>query len=442
MSIAAQWEFIPGLEVSESYDDNVRLEREGQEQHDYITQINPGFTLNGDGRYSDVSIDYQMQNIFYKENDPHDDTNHNLRATSHTELVTNGLYFDASANYSQRTINPEESSGIDNISITDNRTDFVAYALSPYVSHAFGSSSELLVRYTFNKIDFKENSLSTTDSETKTGYIELRSGPAFNWFTWQLSHDSQVTEYNERSDVESEDTELLFRYLFSNKSYFVGNIGYEKYNYNAILGQEDPEGAYWEAGLGWTPSHRTRLEYRKGEHYFGETESLEFDHRTRQTHWSVNYFEEITTTSRVEAQFDDRNNVPIYTNVPEVYLNKIFTASVTKNTGKTELSMTVVDSRRQFLESDGNERSSDITLRWNWQAGSRFRILLEKLYRRHRSSITERETEINNIDLRVERLVNNDITLYASHDNVKQENNFEGVLYRRKFYSIGVISYF
>src|SRR5688500_11955427 len=64
---AAEWTVLPLLNLSETYTDNVRFRPEGSETSDFVTQINPGFSLAGVGRRFNVSANYLMNNLIYAE---------------------------------------------------------------------------------------------------------------------------------------------------------------------------------------------------------------------------------------------------------------------------------------------------------------------------------------------------------------------------------------
>jgi len=443
-AFAAEWTVIPRITMSETYDDNVRLAGEGQEE-DYITQINPGLSLAGKGRYSELMIDYTMQNIFYKNNDQYDDTYHNFRASSNTEIYRDHLFLDVSGNYSQRTINLQQTSSTDNAAITDNRTDVVTYTVKPYYIDNFGQSSKLTLEHTYTEIDSKSGELSDTDNITNTSYIELKSGPAFKRFTWQMSHQKQFVEYTERSNVKSSNSQALFNYLISKKVYFVGVAGYEEYNYAVMAGQENPEGSYWEAGLGWTPSHRTRLEIRQGEHYYGETSKFLFDHRTRQSSWLINYSEDINTTSRTELVFNPETETseetPIgisYADVAVVSLDKVLSVSVSKMTAKTVLTLNVSDGRRIYQESPGEERNTSAIVTWKWQVARRTSVELQERLAENKFTVADREIKTKQHRVSVDYDINSNASAYFSYDNTTQESKSEGILYRRNTYTLGI----
>ena len=46
---AAEWKITPGLDLKETYTDNVRLAPPGHEKSDFITQVNPGISQSGTG---------------------------------------------------------------------------------------------------------------------------------------------------------------------------------------------------------------------------------------------------------------------------------------------------------------------------------------------------------------------------------------------------------
>jgi len=453
-SFAAEWSIIPRISVSETYDDNVRLAGEGQEEDDYISQINPGFSVVGKGRYSQLLLDYTMQNIFYKNNDKYDDTYHNLRASNNTEIYRDHLFLDASANYSQRIINLQQTSSTDNAAISDNRTDVAAYTVKPYYINNFGHTSMLRLEHTYNELDSKNDELRETDNTVNTSYVELKSGPAFKRFTWQISHQKQSVEYRERSSVKSLNSQALLNYLFTKKVYFVGVAGYEEYNYAVMAGQKNPEGSYWEAGLGWTPSHRTRLEIRQGEHYYGETSKFLFDHRTRQSTWSINYSEEINTTSRTEPQIDTEffnpeteafEETPIdisYSDVAVVSLDKVLSASVSKMTAKTVLTLNVSDSRRIYQERPGEERNASATVSWKWQVARRTSVNLQEKLEERKFTVPDREIKTGQHLLSVDYNISTNASAYFSYDNTTQESKSEGIFYRRNTYTLGLTASF
>jgi uncharacterized protein (PEP-CTERM system associated) len=73
------------------------------------------------------------------------------------------------------------------------------------------------------------------------------------------------------------------------------DTGYDRYEYEP-LGGSDTSGKRWSAGFIWTPSTRTSLQASFGHRYFGKTGLLAFNQRTRNTVWTLDYTDEVSTT--------------------------------------------------------------------------------------------------------------------------------------------------
>ena len=442
---AAEWTMVPRFTLSEMYDDNVHLASEGQEKDDYVTQVNPGFSLAGQGRYSMLQIDYTMQNVFYQYNDKFDDTYHDLRAVNKTEILQKHLYLDAAVNYTQRTLDLQAVSSNDNVAINDNRADVVTYSAKPYFVYDFGRTSQILLQHDYLKTETKADRLNNTDNTTNTSYLQIKSGPTFKRVSWQLSHQKQLVEYDDRPNVKSSNSQAMLNYKLSPKAYIIGVSGYEKYHYAVPPGEDNPEGSYWEAGLGWTPGSRTKLEVRQGEHYYGETKNLLFNHKTRQTIWLVNYSEEINTTSQMEPQFsteivDGEEFVTgvSFANVPVVSLNKTLTVSITKNTAKSQFALKVNDRKRKYLEQTGEERSSSAVASWLWRMTGRTSIKVQEEMSKNTLFSSDNETTTQMHKLNLDHKIGADSQAYFSYSNAIQESDASGVLYRRNVYTLGL----
>jgi hypothetical protein len=75
-SIAMEWKIVPGLDLKETYSDNITLAPPGNEKSDFVTQINPGISLTGTGPRLKVNARYGMQNLFYAEESNRNATKH------------------------------------------------------------------------------------------------------------------------------------------------------------------------------------------------------------------------------------------------------------------------------------------------------------------------------------------------------------------------------
>ena len=446
---SGEWQFIPRIEVAESYDDNIRLAEEGKEQSDYVTEVSPGFSFNGKGKRASLALDYRMQNIYYQKNSDSDDTYHNFSMNSNVEFIREKLFLDASATYTQREVNDDSASSFDNASITDNRSDVVTYTVRPYYIQTFSQSAVMRIEHTYQEIDNKNDELSNADTITNTSVFNLRSGPSFDTFRWQITHREQVTDYEDNPDIEHRDSKLDTQYHLGKTFYLIAIYGYEKFNYDVAPGKHKPEGEYWEAGIGWIPSLRTSLEMTGGEHYYGNTKRFNFSHRTRLTTWSARYSETVSTTSRLNAETDavrvynpDTADFDVYerenfSNVAAVTLNKIFEASVSKKTGKSDYSARYSNIKSENLDIVGNQENSSLSLNWRWKFASRTRMDLASIQTKTEVQPAQIETTSKRNEIKFTLDHSRKASSFLSYSNDSQQARDDRMLYRRNIYKIG-----
>jgi uncharacterized protein (PEP-CTERM system associated) len=297
-SSAASWKITPSLNLSETYSDNVGLATSGAEKSDFITQISPGISLTGTGSHLKANINYVMQNIAYASERSKNTTNHQLSANANAELIDHFFYLDGKAGLSQQNISLFGAQPTDNTNITGNRTDVATYSLSPYLRHRFDGIATSELRYTHDEVKASVGGFS--NSKADSALFNLNSGPAFRKLGWGLHYSKYTTDYSSRPSVDTETYSGNLRLVLTPKFSLIASKGQEKNNY--ISTSATPAGGFWTAGFAWTPSARTSLSASTGERFFGKTHALSAIHRSRNTVWSVNYSEDITSTS---SQFLD-----------------------------------------------------------------------------------------------------------------------------------------
>jgi len=290
-STAADWKITPRLILRETYTDNVTLATRGNEKSDFITQINPGVSLTGDGARLKVNVDYTMQNLFYAKTSNRNRTVQQLNARASAELVKNFFFLDSTARISQRNISPLGPLTTNNENITNNRTNVKTYSISPYIQHNFSNFASTQARYTHNAVYTDVGAFSGRQSDTIL--FSLTSGSAFRTLGWGLNYNKQKLDILSRS-IENERYTGNLRYRISSKFSLTGTSGYQKFSYTSITGVS--AGALWSAGFVWTPSERTSITANTGKAFFGTTYTLRASHRTRRSAWNLNYNQNITTT--------------------------------------------------------------------------------------------------------------------------------------------------
>lgn len=314
---AAEWKLAPSLNLKETYSDNISLAPPGSEMSEWITEINPGISLTGTGSHLKAHVNYGMQNIFYAKEYSQNKTLHQLGAGANAELLDQFLFLDGNATISQQNTSLFGPQAADNTNITDHRASVATYSISPYLRHSFDAIASSELRYTHDEV--KTGVIGLSNSKGDSAMLSLNSGPAFSRLSWGLHYIKRKFSYSNNPTIVTETFSGDLRFPITSKFSITATKGYEKYNYLSISG-EPPEGRFWTAGFSWTPTTRTSIEASTGYRYFGKTHSLAASHHSRRTVWSLNYSEDITTTS---SQF----LLPATINTAN-FLNRLWTPSI------------------------------------------------------------------------------------------------------------------
>ncbi len=291
-SYAADWKITPSLDLRETYTDNVRLASTGNEKSDFITQVSPGVSVTGTGSRLKARFSYTMQNLAHASEDSNIRTSHQLNGHGNAELMEDLFFLDGRAGLSQQNISLFGPQTTDNTYLTGNRATVANYSVSPYLRNRFGSIATSELRYTHDEVRTRVGGLSNSKGDSIL--FNLSSGPAFSKLGWGLHYSKRKTDYSGLSDIDTESYSGNLRFVVTPKISLIATKGYEKNNYLSI--GTKPEGDFWTAGFSWAPSARTSLAASTGHRFFGKTQSLAASHRSRNTVWSINYSEDISTT--------------------------------------------------------------------------------------------------------------------------------------------------
>ncbi len=449
-SEAAEWKFAPTLDVKESYTDNVRLTGKGTEKSDFVTQVSPGISVAGTGPGLKLNLRYVMQNLAYASEKDKNRTAHQLTANTNAELLKNLFFLDGTASINQQNISALGPQAVDNISITDNRTDVKSYSISPYLRHRFGSTASSELRYTRESVNTSKGGL--LDSETDRILFSVDSGAAFRTLGWGLQYSDQKIDHSDANSIDLMTASGNLRYMVSEKFTLNTRMGYEKNNYISI--GDKPQGTFWAVGFSWKPSNRTSLTSSAGHRFYGKTFSLLANHRARHSMWSVGYNEDITTTQSqflVPATIDtaDYLNQLYKTSIPDpiirqqvvdavmhatgiatalsqnsntitnrVFLQKSLQASVALTGAKNTLLLSIFNTSREAqtaqsednalfgtgnLSLDDRTRQLGVNALWNWRMSPRTSVNASAGYSRINASPTGRKSKNKTVGLALTR---------------------------------------
>lgn len=416
---AGEWRFQPYIDVAEIYTDNVTLAPEGKEEDELITEISPGFVLNGHGGRGKADISYRLQNLLYLNDSTRNSSNHQLSATGNVELARELFFVDAHSSISQQIIDPRVSVPLDNINV-GNRANVVTYGVSPYLRFHLGSYAEGQLRYGIDRVS--TDSDITSDAETNSYSAQLSSGRSFSRFTWGMNFSKQDMQRDSAPDSHRESSSAAARYRLLRTLNLLARGGYEQ---NEVTASEHfQNGGYWSAGAEWIPNRQLTVSATTGEnnrdadifwqptirsHFHvgyqdrsvgltpGSRWTGDISHYSRRSSWNLSYTEEVTNTQFLQLsgrQFfvlvdaegklavDPSTGLPVilvnnvFTLTNEEFLRKRFQGTVNWNVVKNQFMLSTFNETRVYQISNASEEVVGANALWTLRFKPRTQSLL------------------------------------------------------------------
>ena len=292
---AAEWRFRPRLTVQGTYSDNITLTPD--KESDFVTDISPGFTLNGKGRRFTLDVFYNLQYLNYARSTSSDRFNNQFQLLGNGEVAKDLFFIDIRSTVRQENISNRRNTADSTISVTDNVTNSYTFGISPYLKHRFGSFAEGEARYSYDRVEY---STGRSNSDTNAVLLDLTSGQAFEVFTWNTFYRWTQEDQEFGQTITFQHVQASGSYHFNRKAAVVFGTGYED-NEFFTLKTDDTTAVTWLAGVRLTPNPRTLLEGGAQNRFFGTAPYLNLEYRSRKTALALHYFEELTTTNQIRS---------------------------------------------------------------------------------------------------------------------------------------------
>ncbi|HEX8605887.1 MAG TPA: TIGR03016 family PEP-CTERM system-associated outer membrane protein [Pseudoduganella sp.] len=292
-AVRAAWQVKPSVELRETWSDNPQLRSDDQKRSQFITSVAPGLTVTNDTPRLQVSASYRLNAFAYsdKREPGNDRLNSTLNATARGNVIRDLLFFDASAGISQTPVSAFGQVS-DNPYSNSNRSEVRSYRVAPYMVHQFGAFATTELRYTHDLVDSDLAGFPRSTSDTVN--MSVNSGPSFQTLGWGLQLDRENLQDGIAPKAINSSALASLRYSLNRQFSLTGTGGYDKYDYEGM--GEGTKGASWSLGFSMEPSARTSLRVSAGRRYYGNSYFLAASHRSRNTVWSINYSDDVTTS--------------------------------------------------------------------------------------------------------------------------------------------------
>lgn len=443
---AGAWHFSPYLDLAETYTDNVSLASD-DERAEWITEINPGFSLDGKSARTQLNLNYRFQNLFYASEGSYG-SHHQLNAKGNVEVAREFFFVDARSAISQQIIDPNVSSPLDNIN-PGNRATVITYGVSPYFKLRAGPYVEGEARYSADQV--VNESAAAADALTTRSSARFNSGRAFTRLNWRMDFLQEDMHRNQSFDTHRESASGVMRYRLVQGFNALARGGYENNDVPTARGTQN--GGYWSVGGEWIPNRYLTVSASKGENYRdanidfqptvrtrlhvgyrnrtvglnpGDVWSADLSHQTRRSTWRLSYLEDTTdiqTLQLANQQFfvvvdadgnlivDSRTGLPlilvnnIFALTNEEFIRKRAQGSVNWRSGKTNLLLGAFNERREYQLSNRSEDAVGIDTAWTWRFKPRTSSTLGASWQRRNPPNTRAADDLWRVSLSLSRAV-------------------------------------
>ena len=373
---ATEWDLTPSVALAETYTNNVFLAPSGG-QGDWVTSVNPGLRLTGQGRRISADLDYLMQNLFYARFSDENQTYNQFRGNLNAELLKDSVFLDARGNASQQVVNPDGRVSSSNIPISNNLTNTTSWVVSPYWQPHFGESIEGELRYTAGWLNYSGNDLP--DSEQQSVSAKLGSKRGAGGAGWEVRYRNDRVDYEDTSPIDNESpirfesVNLLGYYSVGGYTDLVVLGGYENNDYQVLPGEDDPEGPIWAVGIRSERARSHEFVVLGGERYFGPTYLLRWRQIGRRGDFTVSHTDDLRTSTQVvldlETAIDPAGNLPqlgLISSQPAAFRERLSTVSLTWNSPKTATIGSLFYADREYVTAVADQELSGANLTWRW----------------------------------------------------------------------------
>lgn len=285
---------VPFVSLTETLTDNVRLSANGQS--DMITEVRPGIRISSESRRLKGFFDYSLNSIHYAQNSSSNRIQHELNTGGTLEAVDNWAYLDFSGSISQQAISAFGAQPSGNTSsINSNQTEVFNYRLSPYVRGRLGDLANYEARYSTSGTNSSglRSIVAWTDS-----LVNINGDTRFRRLGWSADATRKSIDYSEGRATEGDRFIVGLSYTVTPELIVSARGGREANNFTTLDKQSYPNTG---VGFNWNPSQTTRFEASLDHRSFGDTHSLNFEHRTARTAWRFSDVQDMTVTNQPVA---------------------------------------------------------------------------------------------------------------------------------------------
>jgi uncharacterized protein (PEP-CTERM system associated) len=280
----------PRISIVEKITDNVSLTTNGK-QAEQITEFSPGINIVSTSGRLKGYIDYSLNSRIYAQNTASRSSQNSLNAFGTFEAIDNSVFLDFGSSISQQTIAASGTQSNGNLNLNQNLTESTNSRLSPYIRGQLSSFAEYEARYIYTTN--RTQSALASDVVTKEVSLDVAGQAGASPISWSMNARRQVVDYQLGRTTELTNMIGTLSYAVSPQFNVSFSSGQESNNFSTT----DSE-SRWTSGVAfnWRPSNVTKLDFSLRGRSFGESHSLNFEHRSGRSVWKFSDSRDVTTT--------------------------------------------------------------------------------------------------------------------------------------------------
>ncbi|MDH5325882.1 MAG: TIGR03016 family PEP-CTERM system-associated outer membrane protein [Gammaproteobacteria bacterium] len=375
---AVQWQFTPTMEAALAYTDNVSLSATS-EQSEVILELNPGFTMRGEGAHTKLSLQYGLEAFYYNEMSEQNGTYQQMDLSLDQDIFTDNLVLSVAGSYQQQNIDARENAPSSNMFVTGNRTDMQSYYVAPTYRVPQTDTPGVMIRPSYGAVRYDE----TPDFNARVTQllVVVNQTPNVRTLAWNVSAQKRTVRYRNQDELNLERLDYGLDLPLGTQVVLKATAGKEENRYFYQNIESISTGGTWRAGLRWEPAGRTSVELGSGERSFGKTYDFELNHGSKYSTWRLGYNEDVETLSlqlQPVSGVDSEGGVDVP--LPsegiqgvgnEVFIAKRVSGSVTYSKAKSDYNLSLLQEKREYEIVQRSETYTNFDADFSWSMSSR-----------------------------------------------------------------------
>jgi hypothetical protein len=421
----------PRIAVGEIYTDNIGLDNE-DEKSKFITQVTPSVNASFQGARLRGDLDYEFQAYFYGSDHS---SAHQLDAFANAELYRDVFFVDADANVFQSVIDPQETTALDNLNESNNRTNVLTANVSPYWQQRFGDSTVALARYRYGIVDYDKSDENgdLEDSTVQAGSLSVGNllDVTRRW-TWQLAYDYTRIAYDDDDTDTLRSARATLGYRLSAKVQLIADVGDDNNDFESE-NTADTSGFFWNAGIKWDPNSKNHLEAGTGQRYDGNVYNFLWRRRASNATMEFSYAQTLDSNSNVllEEQVPvGSETVSRFRSDGTVFERKLFRASSTITLSKSIFDFAYSNERRDNQDTGDEDEYNSFSGAWDYGFSARTSFSLKAFLIRQDFGDTNQNEDLGRVTAGFDRRIGPKTRGAVLYSHTRQNSDDETNEYR------------